>query len=70
MICDRISIKNMTLYPPAKPSSDTEIPSWIDLEEEEYIQPLLTFGRALNFKIETEYDTIYNFIRDPTSITK
>ena len=42
----------------------------MNLEEEEYIHPLLTIGRALTFKTETEDDTIYNFISDPTPVTK
>ena len=60
----------MTLYPPSRLSLNIETLLWMDLVEEEDIQPLLTIGRALNFKTETKDDTIYNFISDPTSITK
>ena len=42
----------------------------MDLEEEEDIHPLLTIGRALTFKTETEDDTICNFISELTSVTK
>ena len=55
-ISDGFSIKNLTLYPPSRPILDAEIPLWMDLEEEEDIQQLLTIGRALTFKTETEYD--------------
>ena len=39
-------------------------------EEEEGVQPLLTIGKALNFKDETEDDAINNFISEPTSVNK
>ena len=38
--------------------------------EEEGVQPLLTIGKALNFKDETKYDSTNNFISEPTSINK
>ena len=69
-IFDGSAIKNMTLYPPPKPSIDAETSLWMDLEEEEDIHPLLTIGRALTFKTETADDTICNFISEPTSVTK
>ena len=64
------TIKNMTLYPPAKLSIDAETLLWMDLEKEEDIQPLLTIGRCLTFKPKTEDDTICNFISEPTSVNK
>ena len=39
-------------------------------EEEEGIQPLLTIGKALSFKDETEDDSINNFISENTSANK
>ena len=39
-------------------------------EEEEGVQPLLTIGKALTFKDETEDDAINNFISEPTSVNK
>ena len=69
-ISDGSTIKNMTLYPPAKPSIDDETLLWMELEQEEDIQPLLTIGKSLTFKIETEDDTICNFIIEPMSVTK
>ena len=70
IISDGSTIKNLTLYPLARPSLDTETPLWMDLEEEEDIQPLLTIGISLTFKPKTEDDTMYNFISEPTSITR
>ena len=40
----------------------------MELEEEYEVQPLLTIGKALNFKDETKDDAINSFINDPTSI--
>ena len=62
--------KKLTLYPPARPSSDVETPLWMDLEEEKGTQPLLKIERALTFKNEIEDDTICSFISDPMSVTK
>ena len=60
----------MNLYPLSKLSIDAETLLWINLEEEGDIQPLLTIGRALTFKTKTEDATIWNFISEPTSVTK
>ena len=62
--------KNLTLYPPARPSLEAETSLWIEQEEEEDVQPLLTIGKALTFKDETEDDAINNFISEPTSVNK
>ena len=69
-IYDGSIIKNLTLYPPSKLIIDVETPLWMDLEEEEDIQSLLTIGKSLTFKTETEDDTIYNFISEPMYVTK
>ena len=42
----------------------------MELEEEEGVHPLLTIGKALTFKDETEDDAINNFISEPTSVNK
>ena len=42
----------------------------MDLDEEKYIQPLLTIGRALIFKTKTKDDTICNFMSKPTYDTE
>ena len=62
--------KNLTLYPPARPSLEAETSLWMELEEEEAVQPLLTIGKAVSFKDETEDDAINNFISEPTSVNK
>jgi len=49
-ISDGISKKNLTSYPPSRLISDAKIPLWMDLEEEEDIQPLLTIRRACDFQ--------------------
>ena len=62
--------KSVTLYHPIKLSLDVETPLWVDLEEEESTQSLLTIGRALTFKNENEDDTISNFISEPMAATQ
>ena len=69
-ISDGPKIKNLTLYPPTRPSLEAETPLWMEIEEEEGVQPLLMIGKALNFKYETKDDAINNFISEPTSVNK
>ena len=67
-ISDGTEIQNLTLYPLSWPSLEAETSLWMEPEEEEGIQPLLTIGKALTFKDETEDDAINNFISEPTSV--
>ena len=53
-ISDGTKKKNLTLYPPVQPSLEDETPLWMELEEEEGVQSLLTIGKVLTFKDETE----------------
>ena len=69
-IWDGTETNNLTLYPPAWLSLEAENPLWMELEEEEGIQPLLTIGKALTFKDETKDDAISNFISEPTYVNK
>ena len=69
-ISDGTKTKNLTLYPPAQPSLEAETSLWMEPEEEEGVQPLLTLGKALTFKGETEDDTINNLISEPTSVNE
>ena len=69
-ISDGTEMKNITLYPPARPSLEAETPLWVEIEEEEGVQPLLKIGKALTFKDETEDDSINSFISEPTSFNK
>ena len=69
-ISDGTKINNLTLYPLARPSLEAETPLWMEPEEEEGVQPLVTIGKALTFKDETEDDAINNFISEPTYVNK
>ena len=69
-ISDGTETKNIALYPPSWPSLEVETPLWMELEEEEGVQPLLTIGKALTFKDETEDDAINSFISEPTFVKK
>ena len=69
-ISDGTETKKLTLYPPSQPSLEYETPLWMEIEEEGGVQPLLTIGKALNFKDETEDDAINNFISEPTFVNK
>jgi hypothetical protein len=53
------STKKLTLYPPAKPSLDSETPSWIPNSDDEAIQPLLSLEQASR---DTEDDLICEFL--------
>ena len=69
-ISDGIEIKSLTLYPLARSSLEAETLLWMELEEEEGVQPLLTIGKALNFKDETKDNAINNFISEPIYVNK
>ena len=69
-ISDGTETKNLTLYPPARPSLEAKTSFCMDPEDEEGVQPLLTIGKALTFKDETEDDDINNFISEPASVNK
>ena len=69
-ISDGIETKILTLYPLARPSLEVETPLWMELEEEDGLQPLLTIGKALTFKDETKDSDINSFISEPTSVNK
>ena len=69
-ISDGTETKNLTLYPLSRPSLEAETSFWMEPEEEEGVQPLLTIGKALTFKDEIEDDAINNFISEPTSVNK
>ena len=49
-ISDGTETKILTLYPLAQPSLEVETILWMELEEEDDVQPLLTIGKGLNFK--------------------
>ena len=69
-ISDGTDTKVLTLYLPTRPNLEAETPLWMYLEEEETVHPLLTIGKSLTFKDETEDDTINSFISEPTFANK
>jgi hypothetical protein len=52
------STKKLTLYPPAKPSPDLENSPWVEDNDKEPTQPLLTLDQASIFKQAIEDDFI------------
>ena len=69
-ISDGTKTKNLTLDTLARLSLESKTSLWMEPEEEEGVQPLLTIGKALTFKDEIEDDAINNFISEPTSVNK
>jgi hypothetical protein len=59
------STKELTLYPPAKPSPDLENSPWAEDSDEEPAQPLLTLDQASTFKQATEDDLICTCLAHP-----
>jgi hypothetical protein len=56
-ISDGYDTKKLTLYPHATPSAEPENSLWMDTEAESAL-PVLTIGKALSFKDETEDELI------------
>lgn len=70
MIFDGQATKNLSLYPPMKPYTDSENPLWDEFEpESDHSQPLLTLGKAQYFKNEMKDDIISGFISNSLSVT-
>jgi hypothetical protein len=68
---DGKTTKNLTLYPPAKPSEDLESPLWAEFDPEESgVQSILTLGKALYFKDETKDDIASSFISNPPLVNQ
>jgi hypothetical protein len=63
--------KKLTIYPPTKPSSNHEIPLWVENEDndEENIQQLFMVDLSLVFKEKYDDDLICDAIIDPKSHT-
>jgi hypothetical protein len=68
-ISDGYDTKKLTLYPHATPSAEPENSLWMDTEAESAL-PVLTIGKALSFKDETEDELINYFICDPSVVTQ
>jgi hypothetical protein len=61
--------KKITLYPHATPSMEPENYLWMDIEDESALH-VLTIGKSLSFKDETEDELINYFICDPFAVTQ
>jgi hypothetical protein len=68
-ISDGYDTKKLTLYPHATPSVEPKNSLWMDLEDESAL-PVLTIGKSLSFKDETEDELINSFISDPSAVTQ
>jgi hypothetical protein len=68
-ISDGYNKKNLTLYPHATPRAEPENSLWMDTEDENAL-PMLTIGKALSFKDETEDELINCFIYDSSVVTR
>jgi hypothetical protein len=66
---DGYNTKKMTLYHHATPSEEPANSLWMDTEDESAL-PVLTIGKSLSFKDETEEKLINFFICDSSSITR
>jgi hypothetical protein len=67
-ISDGYNTKKLTLYPHATPSAEPENSLWMDTEDESAL-PVLTIGKSLSFKDETEDELINCFICDSSVVT-
>jgi hypothetical protein len=68
-ISDGFDTKKLTLYPHATPSMEPENSLWMDIEDESAML-VLTIGKSLSFKDETEDELINYFICDPSIVTQ
>jgi len=68
-ISDGYDTKKPTLYPHATPSVEPKNSLWMDIGDESTL-PVLTIGKVLSFKDETEDELINLFICDPSAVTK
>jgi hypothetical protein len=67
-IYDGYDTKKLTLYPHATPSAKPKNSLWMDNEDENAL-PVLTIGKSLSFKEETEDGLINCFICDSSAVT-
>ena len=59
--------KQLTLYPPAQPLLEHDLPLWLEEEDEDevYSTPLYALEIAMGGKLQDEDDMIENLIRNP-----
>ena len=75
VISNRPNNKNLVLYPPVEPDAPKKsvggkkAVSMVEVEDEE-VRPVLTIGKALQLRMESEDDMITSFMNDPCSISE
>ena len=67
-ISNGVTTQKLVLYPPAQPSPVSRNPLWVGFDEDDTL-PILTIGKALQFKDEIEDDCINSFISSPSSVS-
>ena len=67
-ISNGVTTQKLVLYPPAQPSPILKNPLWVGFNEDDTLS-VLTIGKALQFKDETEDDSINSFIGRPSSVS-
>lgn len=65
-ISNGVTTQKLVLYPPAQPSPVSKNPLWVGFDKDDTL-PVLTTGKALQFKDETKDDSINSFISSPSS---
>ena len=67
-ISNGVTTQKLVLYPPVQPSPVSKNPLWVGFDADDTL-PILTIGKALQFKDETEDDSINSFISSPSSVS-
>ena len=67
-ISNGVTMQKLVLYPPAQPSPVLKNPLWVGFDEDETLS-VLTIGKDLQFKDETEDDSINSLISNPSSVS-
>lgn len=67
-ILNGATTQKLVLCPLAQPNPVSRNPLWVGLDEDDTL-PILTIGKALQFKDETEDDSINSFISSPSSVS-
>lgn len=67
-ISNGVTTQKLVLYPPAQPSPILKKPLWVGFDEDDTL-PVLTIGKDLKFKDETEDYSINSFISSPSSVS-
>ena len=63
-----MTTQNLVLYRPSQHSTISKNPLWVGFDEDDTLL-ILTIGKALHFKDDTEDDSINSFMNSPSSIS-